>query len=81
MIDPRVTKLANTLVNYSCAVKPGEKILIEAIDVPTEFTTECVRLASKAGAMPLVLLNVAVTLVSLGVSYWLYLRRDIPAVS
>ncbi len=30
---------------------------------------------------PLVLLNVAVTLVSLSVSYWLYLRRDIPAVS
>jgi ABC-2 type transport system permease protein len=31
--------------------------------------------------MPLVLLNVAVTLVALAVSYWLYIRRDIPAVS
>lgn len=30
---------------------------------------------------PLLLLNVAVTLVSLAASYWLYLRRDIPAVS
>jgi ABC-2 type transport system permease protein len=30
---------------------------------------------------PLVLLNVGVTLVSLAASYWLYLRRDIPAVS
>jgi ABC-2 type transport system permease protein len=30
---------------------------------------------------PLVLLNVAVTLVALVVSYWLYTRRDIPAVS
>ena len=30
---------------------------------------------------PLVLLNVAVTLVSLAVSYWLYIHRDIPAVS
>ncbi len=30
---------------------------------------------------PLVLLNLAVTLVSLVVSYWLYIRRDIPAVS
>lgn len=30
---------------------------------------------------PLVLLNVVVTLISLAVSYWLYLRRDIPAVS
>jgi ABC-2 type transport system permease protein len=30
---------------------------------------------------PLVLLNLAVTLVALGASYWRYLRRDIPAVS
>jgi ABC-type transport system involved in multi-copper enzyme maturation permease subunit len=30
---------------------------------------------------PLVLLNLAVTLIALAVSYWLYLRRDIPAVS
>lgn len=30
---------------------------------------------------PLLLLNLAVTLVSLAVSYWLYIRRDIPAVS
>jgi aminopeptidase len=57
MLDPRVTRLAHTLVNYSCAVKPGEKILIEAIDVPHEFTTECVRLAAAAGAHPLVLLK------------------------
>jgi ABC-2 type transport system permease protein len=30
---------------------------------------------------PLVLLNAAVTLVALAVSYWRYIRRDIPAVS
>lgn len=30
---------------------------------------------------PLVLLNVAISLISLAVSYWLYIRRDIPAVS
>ncbi len=30
---------------------------------------------------PLVLLNVAVTLIALAVSYWRYTRRDIPAVS
>jgi ABC-2 type transport system permease protein len=30
---------------------------------------------------PLVLLNVAVTLTALAVSFWLYFRRDIPAVS
>jgi ABC-2 type transport system permease protein len=30
---------------------------------------------------PLLLINLAITLVSLAVSYWLYIRRDIPAVS
>jgi ABC-2 type transport system permease protein len=30
---------------------------------------------------PLVLLNIAVTLIALAASYWLYTRRDIPAVS
>ncbi len=30
---------------------------------------------------PLVLLDVVVILVTVGVSYWLYTRRDIPAVS
>jgi ABC-2 type transport system permease protein len=30
--------------------------------------------------LPLVLLNLSITLVSLAASYWLYLRRDIPAV-
>ncbi len=57
MVDPRVTKLARTLVNYSCAVTPGEKILIEAIDVPVEFVCECVRVAADSGARPLVLLK------------------------
>lgn len=31
--------------------------------------------------MPLVLLNVSVTIISLALSYWMYIRRDIPAVS
>jgi ABC-2 type transport system permease protein len=31
--------------------------------------------------LPLVLLNVAVTVIALAASYWLYIRRDIPAVS
>ena len=57
MVDPRVTKLADTLINYSCAVKKGEKILIEAIDIPHEFTCELVRLAAEAGGLPLVTLK------------------------
>ena len=57
MKDPRVTRLADNLVNYSCSVKTGEKILIEAIDVPHEFATECARIAAEQGAHPLVLLK------------------------
>ncbi|MGD2110196.1 MAG: aminopeptidase [Phycisphaerae bacterium] len=57
LIDPRITKLADTLVNYSCAVRAGEKLLIEAVDVPDAFTTECIRVAHQAGAVPLVKLE------------------------
>ncbi len=57
MIDPRIDKLADLLVNYSCAVKPGEKILIEAIDVPHVFAGALARKAAAAGAAPLVMLK------------------------
>ncbi len=30
-MDSRITRLADLLVNYSCAVKKGEKVLIECI--------------------------------------------------
>ena len=54
MIDPRMTKLANVLINYSTEVKAGDKILIEAIDVPADIVFELVRVAGQAGALPLV---------------------------
>ncbi len=54
MIDPRMTKLADVLINYSTALKPGEKILIEAIDVPPAIVTELIRTVYDAGAQPLV---------------------------
>jgi len=57
MIDPRIGKLADVLVNYSCAIQPGENILIEAIDVPHEFTSAVVRAAASAGGRPLVMLK------------------------
>jgi len=49
MIDPRVTKLAELLINYSCELKPGEHLLIEAFDLPEEMVVETVRAAHKAG--------------------------------
>ncbi|MEI8259277.1 MAG: aminopeptidase [Deltaproteobacteria bacterium] len=57
MTDPRVQKLADLLIQYSCALKPDEKILIEAFDIPPEFTRALVRSAAAAGGRPLVLLK------------------------
>ena len=57
MTDPRYYKLADTLINYSCAVKAGENLLIEAIDIPHEFTAVLVETCAKAGGRPLVLLK------------------------
>jgi aminopeptidase len=57
MLDPRIDKLAEMLINYSCALKKGEKILIEAIDVPHEFSAALARHAAKAGGHPLVMLK------------------------
>ena len=37
MTDPRYKKLADLLVNYSTALKKGERILLDMIDVPDEF--------------------------------------------
>ncbi len=56
-------------------------------DVTLEYLTPFKHLDAaaivKTGAynMPLVLLNISITLIALAASYWLYLRRDIPAVS
>ncbi len=52
MTDPRYTKLAETLIHYSCELKPGEKVLIESIDIPHAFTNELVRVAHEAGVVP-----------------------------
>src|SRR5262249_51416322 len=54
MTDPRYTKLAKLLVEYSTALKKGDRVLLDMIDVPDEFTIELVRAARKAGAIPLV---------------------------
>ena len=57
MTDPRMTKLADLLINYSTVLKPGEKILIEATDAPHEMTCALIRAAREAGADPLVTLK------------------------
>jgi aminopeptidase len=54
MTDPRYTKLAKLLVNYSTALKKGDRILLDMIDVPDEFTVEMIRAVRAAGATPFV---------------------------
>ncbi len=54
MTDPRYTKLAKLLVEYSTALKRGDRVLLDMIDVPDEFSVELMRAARKAGATPLI---------------------------
>ena len=54
MTDPRYSKLARLLITYSCNLKKGDHVLIDAIDIPDEFTVELMRTARAVGATPLV---------------------------
>ena len=54
MTDPRCTKLAKLLVEYSTALKKGDHVLLDLIDVPDEFGIELIRAARAAGAIPIV---------------------------
>jgi len=51
-MDPRVTRLADLLVNYSCAVKKGEKLLVECIGFDAfPLVHEVTRVATRAGGV------------------------------
>lgn len=54
MTDPRYTRLAKLLVGYSMELQKGEKVLLDMIDVPDEFTVELIRATRDIGAIPLV---------------------------
>ena len=54
MTDPRYTKLAKLLVEYSTNLKQGEHVLLDMIDVPDDFSIELIRAAREAGAIPIV---------------------------
>jgi aminopeptidase len=59
MHDPRFDKLARLLVNYSTKLKPMEKVLIDAFDIPAEMTIALVRAAREAKAVPFVQIHQA----------------------
>ena len=54
MSDPRYARLAEVLAGFSTELKKGERVLIDAFDVPDAFTVALVRAAQDRGAMPYV---------------------------
>ena len=54
MRDERINKLAKGLVNYSVNLKKGEKVFIEATDVPEELVCALLENVYAAGVIPYV---------------------------
>src|SRR5438874_7179148 len=54
MKDPRYIQLARVLIEHSCEVVKGDKVLIEAFDIPVDFTATLIEQVAKAGGVPLV---------------------------
>jgi len=54
MKDTRLARLAEVLTSHSTRLRKGEKVLIEAYDVPDLFVTELVAAVVRRGAVPLV---------------------------
>lgn len=59
MSDPRFARLAEVLTGFSCNLKKGERVLIDAFDVPDAFVISLVRAARDLGAIPYVNLQKA----------------------
>lgn len=54
MSDSRYARLAEVLTGFSTDLKKGERVLIDAFDVPDTFTIALVRAAQERGALPYV---------------------------
>lgn len=55
MKDPRIHRLAEVLIDHSCQLQRGQKVLIEAFDLPEmDLVARLIELASERGAIPLV---------------------------
>jgi aminopeptidase len=57
MRDPRTRQLAKLIVNHSCALRPGEAVLIEAFDVADGLVLDLVEETQAVGAVPVVSLR------------------------
>ena len=56
MHDPRVEKLADLLVNYSVAVRPGDRVCIISPEIARPLTDALFAATLKAGGFPMVML-------------------------
>ena len=54
IIDPRFTQLAQSLAGFSTALKKGERVMIDAFDVPDAMVIALIRAARERGAHPYV---------------------------
>ena len=54
---PHYNKLAEVLTGFSTALNAGERVLIDAYDVPEKMVTALVRAARKRDAIPFVQIN------------------------
>ena len=54
MQDPRHDKLARVLVEHSTRIQSGERVLIEAFDIPDEMIVALMRMVREVGGTPLV---------------------------
>ncbi len=55
MQDLRIDKLAETLLDHSCEIQPGENVLIDAYDLPEpQLVCRLVELTAERGATPFV---------------------------
>jgi aminopeptidase len=52
LLDPRFTQLADVLTGFSCSLQRGERVLIDAFDVPDAMVVALVRAARARGALP-----------------------------
>jgi len=55
IIDPRLNQLAALLTSFSTKLEKGERVLIEAFDVPEAMVVALIRAARARGALPFVL--------------------------
>lgn len=54
-MDPRYEDLAKVLTGFSCSLKKGEHVLIDAFDIPDEMVVALIRAVRKRKAVPHVL--------------------------